>query len=218
MNTGQPAGIPLPSSRVPQARFPFGAALVVTLLMGIAITVLDTLQPPEPALSILSFVPGIASLVALGAAGLTRTECNLRLRRLSLTGAGALAVTTLLMLPILGSSTSFIGWHWVPGLLIAPASGIAQELYFRASLLPAMERLLPGRRTTALLLHSAIFVGYHFRTFRSLPSVGFVALVAVVLFAAGCGWGWQVQKDRTVLWAMVQHSVFLMVMSMFDWG
>ena len=46
----------------------------------------------------------------------------------------------------------------------------------------------------------------------------FAALIAMVLFAAGCGWGWQVQKDKTVVWAIGQHSLFLMLMSMFEWG
>lgn len=205
-------------SQTPQARFPFIAALVITLAMAIAYTVLDTLQPQEPILSILAFIPGAVSLAALFAAGLTRADTNLRLARLSWPGAGVLAAVTVLMLPILGSSTSFIGWQWLPALVYAPASGIAQELYFRSSLLPALERVLPGRRTIALLLHSAIFIGFHYRTFQALPSVGVAVLVAVVLFAAGCGWGWQVQRDRTVVWAMVQHSLFLMLMSMFGWG
>lgn len=31
-------------------------------------------------------------------------------------------------------------------------------------------------------------------------------------------WGWQVQRDRTAIWAMIQHSLFLMLMSLFAWG
>lgn len=188
--------------------------------MAAAYTVLDTLQPQEPILSILAFIPGAVSLMALFGAGLTRTDTNLRLARLSWPGAGALAVVTLLLLPIFGSSTSFVGWQWLPALVYAPASGIAQELFFRSSLLPSLERALPGKRTITLLLHSAIFVGFHFRTLRAaLPSsVGVAVLIAAVLFAAGWGWGWQVQRDRTVVWTMVQHCLFLILMSMFGWG
>lgn len=203
---------------MPQNRVPFTAALIVTLAMGVAYTVLDTLQPPEPILSILAFIPGAISLITLFATGLSRVDANLRLARLSWPGAGVLAAVTIFMLPILGSSTSWIGWHWLPALVYAPASGIAQELYFRSALLPAVERMLPGRRPIALLLHSAIFVGFHYRTFRALPSVGIALIVATVLFTAGCGWGWQVQRDWTVVWAIVQHSLFLMLMSMFGWG
>jgi hypothetical protein len=205
-------------SGISHTRIPFTAALVVTLTMAIMYTVLDNIQPREPVFSLLAFIPGTFSLLALARADLTRGEVNLRLARLSLPGLGALAATTLLLLPVLGSSTGWTGWHWLPALVYGPASGIAQELYFRASLLPGLEKAFPGRKTAALLLHSAIFVGFHFRTFQVLPSIGVAMLVAVVIFAGGCGWGWQVQRDRTVVWAIAQHCLFLMLMSMFAWG
>ncbi len=209
---------PLTPSASPSRLLSFPIALVATLIMAFAITYLDVLQPAEPALSILAFLPGLISLLALSASGLSRFDLYLRLSPLSRSGLGALAAVTILLLPILASSSGWVGWRWLPALVYAPASGIAQELFFRASLLPALERLLPGRKTLALFIHSAIFVGYHYRTFSSLPSLPFVILVAVVLFAAGCGWGWQVQKDRTVLWTIIQHSLFLILMSMFDWA
>jgi hypothetical protein len=193
-------------------------ALSITLIMGIAITVLDMVQPKEPALSILAFVPGAVSIAVLSASGLGRAELNLRLAKASFPGLVVLAATTLLLLPILGSNTGWTGWHWLPSLVYAPASGIAQEIYFRASLLPALERALHGKKAAAILLHAVIFVGYHFRTFRSVPSLPIAILVAIVLFVAGCGWAWQVQRDRTVVWAIGQHSLFLMLMSMFEWA
>lgn len=204
---------PLPG----KARLPFIAALVITLLMGLVITVLDVLQPAEPILSILAFLPGIISLLVLFASGLTRDELRLRFARLSRPGLLALGAVTVLLLPILGSSNGWTGWQWLPALVYAPASGIAQELYFRGSLLPALERALPGRKTAALLLHALVFIGYHLRTFRALPSLPMGLLVAAVLFTAGCGWGWQVQRNRTLFWAMLQHSLFLVLMSMFAW-
>jgi hypothetical protein len=70
----------------------------------------------------------------------------------------------------------------------------------------------------ALFLHSALFVGFHFRTFQAIPSLPMVLVVTVVLFLAGCSWGWQVQRDHTVVWSMLQHSLFLVLMSMFDWA
>jgi hypothetical protein len=39
--------------------------------------------------------------------------------------------------------------------------------------------------------------------------------VAVVTFLAGLGWGWQVQHDRTIVWTVAQHILFLMLMSLF---
>jgi membrane protease YdiL (CAAX protease family) len=115
-------------------------------------------------------------------------------------------------------NSTFIGWSWLPALLYAPASGIAQELYFRSSLLPALERALPGRPAAALFAHAAVFVGFHYRTFAAVPSLPPAILVATVLFLAGCAWGWQVQRDGTVLWAMIQHSLFLTAMSRFTWS
>jgi membrane protease YdiL (CAAX protease family) len=196
----------------------FAAALLITLSMAIAYTVLDVLQPSEPLQSALAFIPGIVAVAALLGVGLTRADIKLRFARLSLAGGLVLAANTLLMLPILLINSTFVGWSWLPALLYAPASGIAQELFFRASLLPALERALPGRPLAALFVHSAIFVGFHYRTFASVPSLPPAIIVAAVLFLGGCAWGWQVQRDGTILWAMIQHSLFLAVMSMFTWS
>lgn len=201
-----------------QNLLPFEGALVITLIMGMVITAIDVLQPAEPILSMVAFIPGIVSVASLLVSGLSFADLNIRFGRISLPGFLTLVATTVLLLPILGSSTGWAGWNWLSGLVFAPASGIAQELYFRGSLLPALERALHGKKVAALLLHALIFVGYHFRTFRAVSSSPIVILIAVVLFAAGCGWGWQVQKDRTVVWTMGQHSLFLMLMSMFAWS
>ncbi|MGE5262803.1 MAG: CPBP family intramembrane glutamic endopeptidase [Acidobacteriota bacterium] len=197
---------------------PFRAAIIVTVAMAVVYTALDVLQPPELMQSLLAFIPGGLSLLALGGAGLSRTDLNLRFATISRPGLAVLGATTLLLLPILAPNTGWIGWQWIPALVIAPASGIAQELYFRGALLPGLEHLFTGKKTLALLVHSAIFIGFHLRTFRSIPMLPMVFAVAVVLFLAGCGWGWQVQRDRTVVWTMLQHSLFLVLMSMFAWG
>ena len=209
--------ITLPPKK-PRHLLSFEGALVITLVMGIVITIVDFLQPEEPVLSMLAIIPGVISIVALSASGLSFAKLYLHLRWISLSGLFALAATTILLLPILGSSTGFSGWKWLPALVYAPTSGIAQEIYFRGSLLPALEQALHGKKIAALLLHALLFVGYHFRTFRSVPSVPIALLIAIVLFAAGCGWAWQVQKDRTVVWVIGQHSLFLMIMSMFEWS
>lgn len=209
---------PIQSVSKPHNSLPFMVALAITLAMGVVITIIDILQPSEPILSILAFIPGIISIVALSASGMSLTDLYLHFRRISLPGLIMLAATTVLLLPILGSSTVMTGWKWLPALVYAPASGIAQEIYFRGSLLPAIEQALHGKKVAALLLHALLFVGYHFRTFRSVPSIPIAILISIVLFAAGCGWAWQVQKDRTVVWAIVQHSLFLMLMSMFEWN
>ena len=208
------------SPQVSRHSFPFAAALAITLIMGVGITALDAFQPAEPVLSILAFIPGAISIAApFSPWGRIRADMYLRSAKASLPGLAVLAAVTLLSLPIPGSNTGWTGWHWLPALVYAPASGIAQELYFRASLLPALERALRGKKTTAILLHSIIFVSYHFRTFQSVQLFPIGILIATVLFSAGCGWAWQVQRDRTVLWAIGQHCLFLMLApSTFDSG
>ena len=186
--------------------------------MSLVITWIDVLQPAEPILSIIAFIPGLISITALLLSGMSRANLYLRIGKISGRGFLVLIATTVLLLPILGSSTGFGGWKWLPALVFAPASGIAQEIYFRGSLLPALEKSVKDNKVIALLLHAMVFVGYHFRTFHSVPSLPVAMLVAVVLFLAGCGWAWQVQRDKTIVWATVQHSLFLMIMSMFEWG
>ena len=199
-------------------RIPFAYALIVTLAMGFAYTYLDTIQFQEPIQSFLSFLPAVISLSILSVAGISRLELKLRILEISKAGLVALAATTLLLLPILTSSSAYVGWQWLPALIYAPSSGLAQELYFRSALLTGLERAFSGRKTIALIAHSLIFIGFHYRTFQALPSVVIVLVVGAVLFLGGCGWGWQVQRDRTIIWAVIQHSLFLMLMSMFEWS
>ena len=94
----------------------------------------------------------------------------------------------------------------------APASGVTQELYFRSALLPVLLRWLSNK--PALLVHAAVFALWHLRMLTQMPVP--VALVSLaVMFLAGTGWGWQAMRDHTVVWAMAQHSLFLMVMALF---
>ncbi len=198
------------------ARLPI--ALSVTALLAVAYTYLEFVQPPEPRYAALSLVIALAAVSSLRALGFSREDLRLHFAPLSHTGALMLLAATALMLPILGSSTAFLGWRWLPALVYAPASGISQELFFRGSVLPALERALPGRPVIALLCHTVVFVAWHVRTFTLLPSLPVALLVAVVIALAGIAWGRQVQRDGTVVWAIAQHSLFLMVMSMFDWA
>jgi hypothetical protein len=73
-------------------------------------------------------------------------------------------------------------------------------------------------RRLSLLVHSVFFLVWHLRTFTLLPSLPIALVVATVLFLAGTAWGYQVQRDGTILWSTAQHSLFLVVMSMFDWA
>jgi membrane protease YdiL (CAAX protease family) len=195
-------------------------AFVIVLLMGACYTFLDVLQLSELIYAILSFIPGLISFTAISMAKLYPNVIQSYLipRKLSLRGGIALVVVAVCLLPIILSTSIIVGWRWIPALVYAPASGIAQELYFRASLLPAMEGLIQKRNVTAIGLQSLIFVAFHLRTFLSIGPNPIIVVVIVVLFVAGFAWGYQVQRDRTIIWAAALHSVFLVVMSMFQWG
>ena len=80
---------------------PFTAALLITLGMGVGMTALDVWQPAEPRLSILAFLPGLVSIAVLLASGSSQSDLYLRFGKLSRPGLIALAVTTILLLPIL---------------------------------------------------------------------------------------------------------------------
>jgi len=198
-------------------RVRLGFALSIALVMALAYTVHDGVQIGEPLFSLASFLPGLLSIGALLAAGVSRDECGLAVRRLSRAGLVVLALTFLLLLPILLSGTA-TRWDPLAALIYAPASGIAQELFFRAALLPALINAMAGHRQRALVLHCLIFVAYHFRTFRSIGAVGPSIAVGAVLFLASLAWGWESQRDRTILWTSIQHSIFLAAMSLHTWG
>jgi membrane protease YdiL (CAAX protease family) len=206
--------------RVVSIALPRWLAIVIVLLMGAFYTFLDVRQLSEPINTILSFVPGLLSFAAIIFAKMQSNviESYLIPRKLSIHGSIALAVVAVCLLPILLSISSKVGWHWIPALVYAPASGIAQELYFRASLLPAMEGLIQNKNITAICLQSTVFVAFHLRTFMSIGANPIIAVVVVVLFVAGIAWGYQVQKDRTIIWAVALHGTFLVIMSMFKWG
>jgi membrane protease YdiL (CAAX protease family) len=111
------------------------------------------------------------------------------------------------MLPVM----TWQGWSWMAALVYAPAGGVAQELFFRSALLPAMRMMLKQRPRLALALHSLLFGLWHIGPlFLGAPACAVIA-VMLVPFLSGIGWGWQVQRDRTVIWAMIQHSLIWVI-------
>jgi predicted Abi (CAAX) family protease len=144
-------------------------------------------------------------------------ELYLVMRRLSPGGIGVLALVSLALLgPTLTSG--FVGFDPAAAFLLAPANAIAQELYFRAALLPVMHRALAGRPGMANLSHAALFALWHvpkaiiFSPINPLLGAGMLALVTGLV---GFGWGWQVRHDGTIAWSTLHHWVLLAVMSLF---
>lgn len=164
----------------------------------------------------LGFLPGILGVAALLAAGWSRQDCFLVTGPLSWRGFAVLAVVFVLALSSMLPVMEYQGWSWLAALVLAPAAGIAQELFFRSSLLPALRRMLPGRPGWALVGHSFLFGLWHIGPLFVGAPIWAVMAVMLVPFLSGLGWGWQVTRDRTVLWAMVQHSLIWVIGLQFD--
>lgn len=189
----------------------------IILLLWLVYTVIYTLPLHNALSAALEIIPGALGLsVLIVGLGFTPEECYLRLRPISKQGFTVLMSFLLVLLPILLTGR-WVGWNWTAGLIYAPANGIAQELFFRASLLPITIRLFRHNRLLAVLVQSALFTIWHIPlAFTTAPLTGAIAVV-IVTFIGGMAWGWQVQRDRTVYWAMCQHIVYLILMSLFVW-
>jgi hypothetical protein len=191
---------------------PLIPAVGFVLFLIIPYSVYFWFSPGGAAGAALGFVPGFLGIGALFFAGLSRDDCYLRLRMISRQGALVLLVLAPLLAMILPAG-SWVGWD-VGYAIEGALSGVSQELYFRGALLPAVMLIFPGRLRLAIGLHAAVFVLWHLRMFTEAPVLAWFP-IGFVLFAAGYGWGWQVNRDRTLVWAMMQHSLFLVAMSLF---
>jgi membrane protease YdiL (CAAX protease family) len=195
------------------------AALGVVGLLWVSYTALQTLfvmgRIPEPWSAVLGLVPGIAGIAALRGAGVSWRQFFLQVAPLS---RGGLAVLTAIFVFALAAILPFgtwQGWNWAAALVYAPASGVSQELFFRAVLLPALLLILKERLRLALILHAALFGLWHVGPFFVGAPIWAVFAVVLVPFVSGIGWGWQVKHDGTVLWAMVQHSLIWVIAGQF---
>jgi membrane protease YdiL (CAAX protease family) len=190
-------------------------ALGAVILLWAGYTVLQTLFVigcfGEVWSAILGFVPGILGLGVLLAAGLSRRECFLVVKPPSWGGLAVLAAVFVFALAAILPLSTWQGWSWVAALVYAPASGISQELFFRAVLLPAMQMALKRRAGLALILHSVLFGLWHIGPLFVGAPIWAVIAVMLVPFLSGIGWGWQVRRDRSVLWAMIQHSLIWVI-------
>jgi membrane protease YdiL (CAAX protease family) len=194
--------------------------LVAVFVMWLVYTALQTLgvlgHIGQAWSAVLGFVPGILGVGALLLAGVSRQDCFLRVGRLSWQGLAVLVGVVVFALAAMLPVMEWRGWSWLQALVYAPAGGIAQELFFRSALLPASRSLLKNRPGLALILHSVLFGLWHIGPlFLGAPIWAVMAVVAVP-FLSGLGWGWQVQRDRTVVWAMLQHSLIWVIGLQFE--
>ena len=195
------------------------AAAVIVLALWAAYTAVYTAPLSEGWHAALELLPGLLAVAVLWRAGYRNGDWTVRAGPLSRPGLAALIlVAPVLLAPIL--SGRWTGFDPLRTLLWPLASGVAQELFFRGALLPASIRLCGGRPLRGIVLQAALFGLWHApKAFLLTPAgispwLGAVAL-SVVPFLAGLGWGWQAHRDRTVVWAMGEHVLFLAIISLF---
>lgn len=192
----------------------------VVLLLWLAYTTLQTSfvlgHANDTWSAILGFIPGILGVGILLLAGISCADCFLQFKLLSRAGFAVLAVVFVFALAAILPVSVWHGWSWSAALIYAPASGISQELFFRAALLPAMHLILRKHNSLALILHSVLFGLWHIGPlFLGVP-LWAVFAVMFVPFLSGIGWGWQVKRDGTVIWAMLQHSLIWVIALQFE--
>jgi len=194
------------------------AALVIILFLWVVYTVVYSLHPGDPLAAVLEIIPGILAVCTLVAAGFQREAYYLRITSISKPGATLLAASIIFM-PAVWLTGRWTGWNWVAALIFAPASAIAQELFFRSGLLPILIATVKRSPFYAILIQSMLFAVWHIPNayMGGAPVVGVIAVV-VVTFLCGLLWSSQVQRDGTVIWVMMYHSVLLMVNSLLTWG
>jgi membrane protease YdiL (CAAX protease family) len=201
------------SHEISSHRLTIAAAGVMLLWAGYSIlqtlTVMGRIS--EELSTILGFLPGVLGVTILLLIGIKREACFLVFHPLSRKGFVVLAVVFTFALSTMLPVMIWKGWSWKAALIMAPASGIAQELFFRSTLLPTFRQIFHQRPRLALILHSVLFAFWHIGPlFIGAPAWAVIAVMAVP-FLSGIGWGWQVVHDRTVIWAMIQHSLIWVI-------
>jgi hypothetical protein len=191
------------------ARLPFPVAAGFVIALAVPYTALNTLFPGPMPTYALGLVIAALGLGVLWLAGMPPGACFVRLAPLSRRGAWVLIGLSLYMPAVALAGVSH-PWHWVDGLVYAPASALGQELYFRGALLATLSQLSPARPWLAVVLQALTFAVWHLRAFR-VVSPGLALLVLGGTLIAGALWGWQTRRDGTLLYACVEHAAFLIV-------
>jgi len=191
--------------------------LLITLFLYALYTIVYTISINAILGTFLEIIPGLLGIIILLKSGFTAQELYLYRAKISLKGFLLLTIFLIALVPILLTG-EWIGFDPVQMLLIAPIGGITQELFFRACLLPFLIHLFEGRSFIALIVHACLFSIWHIPlVFSQAPLTGAIGVTFVTLIG-GMIWGGQVQLDKTIYWAMGQHIIYLMLMSMFTWG
>jgi membrane protease YdiL (CAAX protease family) len=193
------------------------SSLMTLLLWGIY-TTFQIIFLDQHFVDLIGFLAGTLAIASLMISGLTLSDCYLRSAPISRKGAWLYGAIFLLWVAIVLPTGGKFQWDWKSTFIFAPATSIAQEIFFRSALLPALLRILKGNFRWALLAHSLLFAVWHLGVFTTGAPPAAAMAVTLVPFLISFAWGWQVHRDRTVLWAILHHTILQIVMRMFTWG
>jgi membrane protease YdiL (CAAX protease family) len=190
----------------------------ITLLLWGIYTTFQIIFLDQPFVALIGLLVGILAITALLMSGLSFADCYLKFSPISKRGAWLYIAIFMLWLGIVIPTGGKPQWDWQAIFIFAPATSIAQEIFFRSALLPALLLLLRGNFRRALFIHSILFAIWHMGVFTTNAPPAAAMVVILVPFLISFAWGWQVHRDRTVLWSILHHTLLQMVMRMFAWG
>ena len=172
----------------------------------------------EPTVTMLSLVPVVLGIALLRLVGCSREERFFRLTSISWFSVVLYITLLLFYLLVVIPTGSYRGWDASAALVYAPASAIAQEPFSRGTLLPVLLRLCGPKVVPAFLIHALLFGTWHIGRLLGGAPLGGALAVMIVPMLIGTGWAWQVRHDGTLIWAVLQHTLLLVIMSFYTWG
>ncbi len=193
-------------------------SVLLTLLLWGIYTTFQIIYLDQPFVDLIGFLAGTLAIAVLLSSGFTLSDCYLRVAPISKRGAWLFIAIFFLWLGIVLPTGGKPQWDWRSIFIFAPATSIAQELFFRSALLPALLHSLKGNFRRALFIHSILFAIWHLGVLTTGAPPAAVMMVILVPFLISFSWGWQVHRDGTILWAILHHTSLQIIMRMFTWG
>jgi membrane protease YdiL (CAAX protease family) len=190
---------------------------IILLLWGIY-TSFQIIYLDQPFVDLIGLLAGILAITVLLASGLSLTDCHISFAPISKKAVWLYVAIFLLWLGVVLPTGGRFQWDWHAIFILAPATAIAQEIFFRSALLPALFHSLKGNFGWALFIHTMLFAIWHMGVFTTNAPPAAATVVILVPFLISFAWGWQVHRDRTIFWAILHHTLLQMVMRMFTWG
>jgi membrane protease YdiL (CAAX protease family) len=172
----------------------------------------------KPFVDLIGILSGAIAILALLASGFSLTDCYLRLASISKTSIYIYCAILIFWLGIVLPTGGNPQWDWRSIFISAPATSIAQEIFFRSALLPILLATFKGNFRSALILHSILFGLWHMGVFATSAPIGAAIAVILVPTLISLAWGWQVHRDGTILWAILHHTILQIIMRLFTWG